>query len=123
MTSAVPPLATATATAPPARHTKSAEWAPMTCTRLGTGQPARVGHRHGVDLLLVEARLQQAVGHERQPVLDGRVEDLAEVGREDGVLGPGRADGREDALPGHLARVRRREAALEQRALGGELRL
>ena len=32
MTSAVPPFSTATATAPPARHTKSAEWAPMTWT-------------------------------------------------------------------------------------------
>src|SRR5919198_5844996 len=100
MTSAMPPFSTATATAPPARHTKSAECAPITCTRLGTGQPPRIRHGHRADLLLVEACLQQAVRHQCQAVLDRRVEDLAEIGRQDRVLGPGRADRVEDALPG-----------------------
>src|SRR3954447_24741080 len=123
MTSAVPPFSTATATAPPARQTKSAECAPITCTRLGTGQPAGVRHRHRADLLLVEARLQQTVGHQRQAVLHGRVEDLAQVGREHRVLGARGADRLEDALPRDLAGVRRGEAALEERALARELDL
>src|SRR4051794_14762060 len=120
MTSACPPKDTALATAPPARHTKSALWAPMTCTRLGTDadprQPPRVVHGHDPDLLLAEPRLQEPVGHERQAVLDGRVEDLPEIAAPHGALGADRARRREDRLPRALARVGRGERALEQRA-------
>src|SRR3954451_8232081 len=123
MTSASPPSSTALATAPPARQTKSAECAPITCTRLGTGQPPRVVHRHRPDLLLAEAGREEVVGHDGQPVLDRRVEDLPEVAAPHGVLYTGSARGREHVVPAALARVRRRERALHQRALGGELAL
>src|ERR1700750_1760039 len=99
MTSAVPPSDTALATAPPARQTKSAEWAPITCTRLGTGQPPRVLHRHDADLLLAEAGLQVAVGHQGQAVLDRRVEHLPQIAAPHSVLGAHRARRREDLLP------------------------
>src|SRR3954447_737055 len=116
MTSAAPPSDTALATAPPARQMKSAECAPITCTRLGTGQPPRVLHRHDPNLLLAEALLQEAVGHEGQPVLHRRVEDLPEVRAPDRVPGPPRARGGEDLLPRALARVGRGRRTLEQRA-------
>ena len=77
-------------------------------------------HRHRVHLLLVEAGREQPVGHQPEAVLDRRVRRLAEIGREHRVLGPGGADRLEDALPGDLAGVRRREAALEQGAARGE---
>src|SRR3954469_22722934 len=104
MTSAWPPSDTALATAPPARQTKSAECAPITCTRLGTGQPPRVLHRHRADLLLAEAGGEEAVGHDGQPVLHRRVEHLPEVGAPDRVARPDRARGREQLVPRALAR-------------------
>src|SRR4051812_30166350 len=119
MTSASPPAMTALATAPPARHTKSAECAPMTCTRLGTVDPRQspgVHDGHGPDLLVGEAGLEEAVGHEGQPVLDRRVEDLPEIGAPDGPLRAHRARGGEDLLPRALAGVRRGERPLHQRA-------
>src|SRR3954447_21822142 len=103
MTSAAPPRDTALATAPPARQTKSAECAPITCTRLGTEQPPRVLHRHRADLLFAEAGLQVAVGHQGQPVLDRRVEHLPEVRAPDGVARAHRARRLEDLLPRALA--------------------
>src|SRR3954454_9981940 len=99
MTSASPPSATALATAPPARQTKSAEWAPMTCTRLDTSQPPRVLDGHDPDLLLAEAGLQEQVGHDGEPVLHRWIEDLPEVGPPDGVARADRARRREDRLP------------------------
>src|SRR3954447_5414919 len=99
MTSAVPPSDTALATAPPARHTKSAECAPITCTRLGTGQPPRVLHGHDADLLVAEAGLEEAVGHERQPVLHRRVEALPQIAAPHRAARAHRAGGREDLVP------------------------
>src|SRR3954465_676007 len=98
MTSAAPPRDTALATAPPARQTKSAECAPITCTRLGTGQPPRVLDRHGSDLLVAEAGREAVVGHDGQPVLDRRVEDLPEIAAPDGALRTDRAGGREHVV-------------------------
>src|SRR4051794_26381373 len=98
MTSAVPPSWTAFATAPPARQTKSAECAPITCTRLDTGQPPRVLDRHHVNLLLAEAGVEVTVGQQGQAVLDRRIEDLPEIAAPDGVRGTHGARGREDLL-------------------------
>src|SRR3954447_11170136 len=123
MTSASPPSSTALATAPPARQTKSAECAPITCTRLGTGQPPRVVHRHRADLLLAEAGREEVVGHDGQPVLDRWVEDLPEVRAPDRARRADRARGREHIVPRALARVGRRQRALQQRALARELAL
>src|SRR3978361_1458659 len=123
MTSASPPPATALATAPPARQTKSAECAPMTSTRLGTGDPgqaAGVLDGHGADLLIGEPRREEAVGHDGQPVLHRRVEDLPEVAAPDRVAGADRARRGEDLVPRALARVGRGERALHQRAAGDE---
>src|SRR3954447_11619348 len=118
MTSASPPSATALATAPPARQTKSAACAPITCTRLGMDagprQPPRVVHRHGPDLVVAEAGLEELVRHERQPVLHRRVEDLAEVAAPDGAFGPHGARRGEDLLPRALAGVGGRQRALQQ---------
>src|SRR3954454_21763855 len=111
MTSASPPSLTALATAPPARQTKSAECAPITCTRLGTGQPPRVLDRHCPDLLLAEAGVEEAVGHEGQPVLHRRVEHLPEVRPPDGVARAHRAGRGEHLLPRALARVGGRQRA------------
>ena len=80
----------------------------------------RVHHRHRVHLLLVEAGCEEPVGHQPEAVLDRRVRHLAEIGREHRVLGPGGADRLVDGLPGDLAGVRRREAALEQGAARGQ---
>src|SRR3954451_18484317 len=120
MTSASPPAMTALATAPPARHTKSAECAPMTCTRLGTVDPRQspgVHDGHGPDLLVGEAGLEEAVGHEGQPVLDRRVEDLPEIGAPHGAVGADGAGRREDLVPGALAGVGGGEGALHECAL------
>ena len=51
------------------------------------------------DLLLAEAGGEEAVGHDGQPVLDRRVEDLPEVAAPDGVRGADRARGGEDLAP------------------------
>ena len=76
-----------------------------------------------MDVILGEARLEQAIGHQREAVLDRRVRQLAEIGREHVVPGRGRADRVEGLLPRDLSAVDRREAALEQRAPLGELAL
>src|SRR5688500_13705538 len=77
---------------------------------------ARVRHRHDLNVVLGEAGLEQTVGKERESVLDGRVERLAEVAGQDRALGPDRADVVEQPLPGDLAGVRRREAPFQQRS-------
>src|SRR4029079_12958316 len=115
MTWAMPPLRVVTATAPPARHTQSAEWAPITSTRLGTGQPPRVLDGHGADLLVGEAGLQEAVGHQGQAILDRRVGALPEIRAPDGVAGTHGAGRGEDLVPRALAGVGRGEGALHQR--------
>src|SRR3954451_25327308 len=120
MTSASPPNDTALATAPPARQTKSAECAPITCTRLGTGQPPRVLHSHDANVLLAEAGGEVSVGQQREPVLHRRVEDLPEVRAPDRVASADRARGGEDVLPRALARVGRRQRTLQQRAAPGQ---
>src|SRR3954470_21032429 len=123
MTSATPPNDTALATAPPARQTKSAECAPITCTRLGTGQPPRVLHSHDANVLLAEAGGEVGVGEQRQPVLHRRVEDLPEVRAPDRVADADRAGGGEDLVPRALAGVRRGQRALQQRASLGQREL
>src|SRR5215475_15289437 len=80
------------AIAPAARQTKSAECALTTRSFLGIRQHSGVRHRHRADLVVREARLEQLVGEQRDPVLYGRVCRLAEVRRDDVVLGARRAD-------------------------------
>src|SRR3954464_9885333 len=123
MTSASPPSDTALATAPPARQTKSAECAPITWTRLGTGQPPRVLDRHRAYLLVGESGGEMLVGHDGQAVLDRRVEGLPEIAAPDRVRGADRAGGGEDLVPCALPRVRGRQRALQQRTLLRELLL
>ena len=76
-----------------------------------------------LDLLVAEAGLEELIGEQRQTVLDRRVEDLTQVGGEHVVLDAGGAHAVEDVLPGDLAGVGRREAALEQGAALGEVGL
>src|SRR5215472_17626763 len=54
--------------------------------------PAGVDDSHRVHILLVEACVEQPVDHQRHPVGDRGIEDLAEVGGQDGVLGAGGTD-------------------------------
>ena len=65
---------------------------------------ARVRHGHRAHVVLAEHRREETVGHEREPVLDGRIEVLAEVRRPHGVLGVDCArrlvKRSHDALPG-----------------------
>ena len=70
-------------------------------------------HDHLPDLVVAEARAEQLVGPDREPVLDRRVVRVAEVAREEVVLEPDRADAVEDVLPRRLAAERRAEAALD----------
>ena len=84
------------------------------------GQPPRLRDDHLAHLVLVEARLEQPVGPEGEPVLDRRVVRVAEVAREDVALDADRAHAVEDVLPRRLAAVRRAQAALEQAAALGE---
>src|SRR6185436_13327200 len=102
---AVPPASTIVAIAPAARQTKSAECALTTRAFLVTGEPPCVDDRHRAHLILREARAEQAVGHQCEAVLDRRVRDLAEIGREHVALGARGPNGLERRLPGDLARV------------------
>ena len=76
------------AIAPAARQTKSAACALTTRMVLGTGELPRVDDRHRAHILLREAGLEQAVGHQGEAVLHRWVRHLAEIGRENVVLGP-----------------------------------
>src|SRR4051794_20409767 len=86
MTSAVPPASTHFAIAPPERQTKSALCAPITCSFLDTSDLSCVVDGHRPDLVVREPGLEMHVSHDRQPVLDGRIEDLPEIRRPDGAL-------------------------------------
>src|SRR5262245_33251357 len=123
MTWARPPPSTTAAIAPAARQTKSAACALTTTSVLDTGEPACVDDGHRAHLVLREAGLEQPVDHEGEPVLDGRVRALAEVGREHVPLHPSGANGLDGLLPADLARVDRGEAALEHGPAVGELAL
>src|SRR6478735_12024079 len=120
---AVPPASTIVAIAPAARQTKSAECALTTRAFLATGKPPRVDDGHHANVVVREPGREQPVRHQGQPVLDGRIRELAEIGREHVALRARRPDGLERRLPGDLARVDRGEAALEQRALAHEILL
>ena len=126
---AAPPPAAVTATAPPARQTKSAEWAPITMHPAGSqwlrpGQPARVGDRHDVtpprspkpaasNRSTISAMPSSTGGLNTWPRSVDSTVFSAPVARM--LVDP--------ALPRHLPGVRGREAALEQRAALGQREL
>ena len=119
---AAPPLDVATAIAPPARQTKSAECAPITSSFLlmRTRQPPRLPHDHLAHLVLVEPPVEQAVGPEREPVLDGRIVRVSAVAREERALDADRPHAVEDVLPRRLAAEGSGQAALDEAATRGE---
>ena len=87
-------------------------------------EPAGVDDGHRVHLVLVEARRRAAGRHQRQPVLDRRVRRPGRGRwRAPSARRPSPGSPRSIALPGDLAGVRRREAALEQRAARGQREL
>src|SRR5256886_6438490 len=78
-----------------------------------TGEPPSIDDGHHVHVIFVEARLQQPIGHQCEPVFHRRVRGLAEICREHVACRACCADRLERLLPRDLARVDRREAALE----------
>ena len=76
--------------------------------------PPRLPHDHLADLVLVEPTAEQAVGPQREPVLDGRVVRVPAVAREERALDADRAHAVEDMLPLGLPAQRRAQAALQE---------
>src|SRR5581483_9973468 len=100
---------------PPARRSPRSAPRRRAASSSGARQPPRLPDDQLVHLVLPEPGLEQVVGPEREPVLDGRVVRIAEVAGEEVVPG-GRADAVEDVVERRLAAVRRAQAALEQAA-------